>query len=74
MTRPSPTTDFRVVSHSAPDIAPSPDAAIRNPSVCGPPPRISSANTGISTENGIATRHSHASCSMSDRIGRKPDT
>ncbi|MNC87920.1 hypothetical protein D3C83_36940 [compost metagenome] len=67
-------TDFRVVNHNAPDSAPRPDAPIRNPSVSGPPPRISSANTGINTENGIATRHSQASCSISERMGRNPST
>src|SRR4029453_15651828 len=74
ITRPSPTTDFLVVTHSAPQSAPNPEAPTRNPRVYGPPPRISSAKTGISTENGMATRHNHASWRISDRMGRNPNT
>ena len=49
MTRPSPTTERRAASQSAPSSAPQPDAVIRKPSVCGPPWNTCVANTGIST-------------------------
>ena len=50
MTRLKPSTDLRAASHSAPSNAPQPDAVIRKPSVCGPPPRIGPAKIGSSTE------------------------
>jgi len=46
---------IREAAEESRHLAPIPIAAIRNPSVCGPPCRISEAKIGISTLYGIPT-------------------
>src|SRR5678815_5558639 len=69
MLRPRPVMVRREASHSAPSSAPAPVAVMSKPSVCAPPPRISAANTGISTVYGTPTRQTRPTSPMTDRIG-----
>ena len=67
--RPSPSTELRDARYKAPANAPSPDAVIRNPSVCGPPWRTPLAIAGISTVYGIPMVLTSARSKSADRIG-----
>ena len=49
MMRPSPSTVFRAAKNIAAASAPTPEAAIRNPSVWGPPCKTLPAKIGIRT-------------------------
>src|SRR6266852_5005193 len=71
---PKPTIVLRIANEIALARAPSPEAAVRKPNVCGPPCSTVPANTGIRTEYGKPNRLAPTSRSKSDRIGVNPET
>ena len=72
MIRSIPAADFRDARKKAPATAPTPVAPMRNPSVCGPPCRISFAKTGMRTAYDMPRRLTRARSIRMERIGTNP--
>jgi hypothetical protein len=71
--RPSPSTVRREARNTAPQSAPTPDAAIRKPSVFAPPCSVCAATTGSSTVYGMPSMLMSARRSRIARMGGKPN-
>src|SRR5579863_390937 len=71
--RPRPRTVSREAIVKAPESAPTPVAPMSTPSVRALPCRICAANTGMSTEYGIATKLTSPSRSKINRMGAVAD-